>query len=179
MLGSIIQICELCAHLLLWTVTATALEALELPAYRTVGIAWGIYALASLGWVAVLAEAAPAATLAAMFALYVLLIALLYAVGRLAARPDAAAGGAPQNNQDAPTPSILNRCSQMAATHKLSPRETEVFMLLVQGRSHSFIQDELGLSGSTVKTHVAHIYAKMDVQGRQELLDLVWNGETQ
>lgn len=54
------------------------------------------------------------------------------------------------------------------------PRETEVFVLLVQGRSHSFIQGELGLAPSTVKTHVSHIYAKFEVGGRQELLDLLW-----
>lgn len=179
-LGSVVQVCELFAHLLLWTVTATALEALELPAYRTVGLAWGTYALVSLVWVATLTEAPPTVTLVAMFVLYLVLIALLYAVGHLSAQPEAASGApldAREPDGDAAAPSILDRCALMAEEHRLSPRETEVFMLLVQGRSHSFIQDELGLSGSTVKTHVAHIYTKMGVQGRQELLDMVWDGE--
>uniref|UniRef100_UPI0022E614DA response regulator transcription factor n=1 Tax=Eggerthella sinensis TaxID=242230 RepID=UPI0022E614DA len=57
----------------------------------------------------------------------------------------------------------------------LSPRETEVFTLLAQGRTRAFIQDELVLSGSTIKTHVSHIYAKMDVHDRQEMMDLIWN----
>ena len=62
----------------------------------------------------------------------------------------------------------------MAEEHRLSPRETEVFMLLAQGRSHAFIQDELDLARGTVNAHVSHIYTKMDVSDRQELLDLIW-----
>ncbi len=73
-----------------------------------------------------------------------------------------------------PQRTMLDRCAELAERYALSPREAEVFALLVQGRSRSFIQEELVLSGSTVKTHVSHIYAKMGVQGRQELMDLVW-----
>ena len=36
-----------------------------------------------------------------------------------------------------------------------------------------FIQDELTVSYNTVKTHVSHIYAKLDVHSHQELFDLV------
>ena len=46
-------------------------------------------------------------------------------------------------------------------------------MLLAQGRTRAFIQDELVLSGSTVKTHVSHIYAKMGVSGKADLLEKV------
>lgn len=64
----------------------------------------------------------------------------------------------------------------MASHYALSPRETEVFVLLAQGRTRAFIQDELVLSSSTVKTHVSHIYAKMEVHDRQEMMDLIWQG---
>ena len=63
---------------------------------------------------------------------------------------------------------------KLAEMRGLSPRETEVFVLLAQGRTRAFIQDELVLSGSTVKTHVSHIYAKMGVHDRQEMMDLIW-----
>lgn len=108
----------------------------------------------------------------------------LVACGRdLPAASDAPAGssgapsGVPSGPDGAPPDpqcTMLDRCAELAGRYALSPRETEVFMLLVQGRSRSFIQEELVLSGSTVKTHVSHIYAKMGVQGRQELMDLVW-----
>ncbi len=90
--------------------------------------------------------------------------------------PDGASAKVPASDQAASDPqrTMLDRCSELAERYALSPRETEVFSLLVQGRSRSFIQEELGLSGNTVKTHVSHIYAKMGVQGKQELMDLVW-----
>ena len=90
--------------------------------------------------------------------------------------PDGAPAKVPASDQAASDPqrTMLDRCSELAERYALSPRETEVFALLVQGRSRSFIQEELALSGNTVKTHVSHIYAKMGVQGKQELMDLVW-----
>lgn len=47
-------------------------------------------------------------------------------------------------------------------------------MLLAQGRTCSFIQDELVLAESTIKTHMSHIYTKMEVSGRQGMMDLVF-----
>ena len=61
----------------------------------------------------------------------------------------------------------------LAAAHDLTPRETEVFELLAAGRNGVCIQQALGVSYNTVKTHVAHIYAKLGVHTHQELLDFV------
>lgn len=55
----------------------------------------------------------------------------------------------------------------------LSPRETEIAVLLSQGRSVPYISDELFLAKSTVETHVKHIYKKTGVHSRQELIDLL------
>lgn len=55
----------------------------------------------------------------------------------------------------------------------LTPRETEVFGLLARGRSIPYIRDELVISRETAATHAKHIYAKLDVHSRQELIDLV------
>ena len=46
-------------------------------------------------------------------------------------------------------------------------------MLVAKGRSVQRIQELLGVSASTVNTHVNHIYRKMDVHGRQEMLDFL------
>jgi DNA-binding CsgD family transcriptional regulator len=57
--------------------------------------------------------------------------------------------------------------------YALSPRESDVLPLLVQGRTISRIQETLYISAGTVSTHVRHIYQKTGVNNRQELLDLV------
>ena len=43
-------------------------------------------------------------------------------------------------------------------------------MLYCQGRSTPYIGDELFISETTVKTHIRHIYAKLDVHNKQDLL---------
>lgn len=60
----------------------------------------------------------------------------------------------------------------LAARYFLTEREEEVLDLLVAGRSVPYISEKLMVSANTVKTHVRHIYAKLDVHNRQELLDV-------
>ena len=55
----------------------------------------------------------------------------------------------------------------------LSERETEVALLIAQGRSKAYIAGALCLSENTVRTHSRRIYGKLDVHNKQELLDLV------
>lgn len=50
-------------------------------------------------------------------------------------------------------------------------RETEIFALLVTGRTSTFIGNVIGLSTSTVKGHIQSIYRKCGVHNRQELID--------
>ena len=72
-----------------------------------------------------------------------------------------------------PPETMVDRRADIAQRYGLSPRETEVFMMLAQGRSRAFISEELVLSEGTVKTHISHIYAKLNVHGRQEMFDLL------
>ena len=65
------------------------------------------------------------------------------------------------------------RCALLAEQGGLTGREAEVLALLARGRSVPFISDSLGISASTVKGHVKHVYAKLDVSSKQELIDLV------
>ena len=71
------------------------------------------------------------------------------------------------------TPSGEAAVARMAAEAGLTAREAEVFGLLAQGRDGGYIQRQLGVSYNTVKTHVAHIYAKLGVHSHQELIDAV------
>lgn len=73
----------------------------------------------------------------------------------------------------APTDAVVKNVACIADRYGLSPREREVVELLAQGRSQPYIRDCLVLSKSTVATHVRHIYAKLGIHTRQELIDLV------
>ena len=70
-----------------------------------------------------------------------------------------------------PTPPSAS--DELARSASLTPRETEVFTLLAQGRSIPYIRDELIISRETAATHAKHIYTKLGVHSRQELIDLV------
>ena len=51
---------------------------------------------------------------------------------------------------------------------KLSKREQEVITLLAKGYHYREIGDSLGISLSTVRTHLQRIYEKLQVQTRTE-----------
>ncbi|WP_080801766.1 helix-turn-helix transcriptional regulator [Arabiibacter massiliensis] len=68
---------------------------------------------------------------------------------------------------------LQEQSAALAKRCRLTPRETELLELLAHGRNGPFIQEKLVLSRNTVKTHVANIYAKLDVHSQQELIDLV------
>lgn len=72
------------------------------------------------------------------------------------------------SSQDA---GIGRRLDELAQRYFLSSREVDILRLLVSGRSGPYIAEELCISSNTVKTHIRHIYTKLDVHDRQELLD--------
>ncbi|WP_168625777.1 MULTISPECIES: response regulator transcription factor [unclassified Cryobacterium] len=55
---------------------------------------------------------------------------------------------------------------QRPATPTLSPRELEVLGLVAQGQSNPRIAAELFLSEATVKTHLLHVFEKLEVSDR-------------
>ncbi len=55
----------------------------------------------------------------------------------------------------------------------LSKRESEVAMLVAQGRSNRAIADELVLSERTVENHIASIFTKLGMRSRAEIAALV------
>ena len=68
---------------------------------------------------------------------------------------------------------LANRCQELARTYGLSPREEEVLLLLAQHKTVGSIERELFIANGTAKTHIRHIYRKLDVHSRDELVDLL------
>ena len=66
-------------------------------------------------------------------------------------------------------------CLDIAEEFGLSPRQTEVFLLLSKGRNAPYIEEELVVSYHTVKAHIYRIYQKLDVHTHQDLIDFVEN----
>lgn len=48
----------------------------------------------------------------------------------------------------------------------LTPREREVFELLIKNKSSKQIADELFISEKTVRNHISNVMQKLDVKGR-------------
>lgn len=65
------------------------------------------------------------------------------------------------------------RCEIIANTYLLSRRESEVMYYLARGYKSSHIQQQLYISEGTAKTHIRHIYRKLDVHSQQDLIHLI------
>ena len=68
---------------------------------------------------------------------------------------------------------FARQCEAAIEQYGLSPREAEVLSLIVRGRSVPHISQRLYISRSTVKTHITHIYEKLGVTDRQEMIDAI------
>jgi DNA-binding CsgD family transcriptional regulator len=62
--------------------------------------------------------------------------------------------------------------------HEVSPREREILLLLLKGKSNREIEDALFISMGTVKNHVYSIFQKIGVKNRAQLITLFKNLKT-
>ena len=75
-----------------------------------------------------------------------------------------------QTNESEP---IEECCARLARRFGLTRREEEVMALLARDVPYSQVETELSIANSTLKTHVRHIYAKLGVTDKRELVELV------
>ena len=68
---------------------------------------------------------------------------------------------------------IERNCAAIAKEFSLSSREFEILVLLGQGHTAQSIAKRMVISPLTVQTHIKHIYQKMDIHSRTELLDYI------
>lgn len=72
-----------------------------------------------------------------------------------------------------PRERLMSRCDTIAAEHGLTARETEIMTLIAQGKTRREIENELFLSENTVKTHARHLYAKLGVSSKADVIALL------
>ncbi len=131
-------------------------------------------------------EAMHAAELVVVFAYVVLLIVLLkfpqlqvpfMTAAMPAVEPEAPSFAegerAEMSVEDAERRYWTDPCDAIARTYQLTPREREVLELLARGRDMPFMEEALVVSRNTVKMHIRHIYTKLDVHSKQDLIDMV------
>lgn len=68
---------------------------------------------------------------------------------------------------------LKRKCQQIADRNLLSRRETEVLFELAKGYNCARVQKILVISEGTARTHIRHIYNKLDVHSQQELIKFV------
>jgi DNA-binding NarL/FixJ family response regulator len=69
-----------------------------------------------------------------------------------------------------PASATFEKNSAAIATLGITPREEEVLGLLAAGKANKEIARQLGVSPNTVKTQVASLYQKLDVQRRTQAI---------
>lgn len=71
-----------------------------------------------------------------------------------------------------PRERFMTRCDDLAARYELTAREAEIMGLIAQRKSRAEIEQELFPSQNTAKTHVRHLYAKLDAHSKTDVIAL-------
>lgn len=182
-------------YVLLWLMFISEAYERKLPAFFLLGLALGVARLSVAGGRFVAQQLLDhggvdpqIALTAAVWLLVATLSAMFVSFLRAAAKRASGAGtahdadagvGADAVTLSAPPAGAVratgggDALDRLKATFGLTTREFEVIEEYAAGRSARHIADQFTLSEHTVKTHLRHAYAKMDVHSRQELLDLI------
>jgi two-component system NarL family response regulator len=69
-------------------------------------------------------------------------------------------------------PRVAAKLAQRVREHALTEREEQILQRLAEGKSNRSISEELHITESTVKTHLKHLFSKLDVTSRAEAVAL-------
>lgn len=117
------------------------------------------------------ASLAPIASRLSMFALYSSILVASYLMASLIERKDKA------RVLDKALKLSENQFSiiygEIAAEYGLTAREQEVLAMVAKGYTRPLICEKLVIAESTARSHIKHVYQKLDIHSREELYDLV------
>lgn len=83
-------------------------------------------------------------------------------MGKNKTRSGSAAGSLLQLNHD--------EWTHVVRSLHLSPRESEILNSILQGHTDKQIATELGMSTNTVRTHLRHVFFRLNLTSRLELV---------
>ena len=145
-------------------------KAYKLTATSAYGILSGIVHVALTAGLVINPESETSlvqSSVAALIVVYALL--LVFLISHRAGKPEAKKTVTPPAAIDEIGPT----CIRIGKERGLTQRETEIMCEMASGRSSGEIARSLGISTSTVKTHVKSIYRKLDIHAKEELIVLV------
>lgn len=188
------QYAELYGQAFVWAVALLAMRKLSMAPVRVMGVLFTTFTVMELLLQRVLAGYGVSSLVLVLLSFFAMFGALIWALcwfygrgergvpGERGAPGERAAGSgpAPTNAQEVPeaaSPAPADARRALAAAHGLSARETDVFLLLAQGRSRRFICEELFIADGTASTYISRVYEKLGVHSKQELLSLVLEHE--
>lgn len=150
------------SHLVRWLMVIECVRMISMPSYRVAGIAHVASALVGLFWTHFASEISLGNSALVMVTIYLLLMSviIIFVRGYYSHSTRLWATETTHNN---------NSTKEFIESYSLSPREGEVFSLLMQGYKYTEIEQSCALSSGTVKTHVSNLYKKLDVHSRQEM----------
>ena len=157
---------ELYSNFLIWFASIMAARMLEWHPMRSLAMTEFVMSIFAVIMSLVLQYASHFGRYLLTLVLYIVVAVLVVVVWR-------ARESAFSEATDGPSNGLAEACGRIAAERHLSPRETEVFELLAEGRSRPYIAERLVISDATVKSHTNSIYKKLGVHSKQEIIDLV------
>lgn len=157
---------ELLSHFLFWLAGVMAARTLEWPPLRSTAMAELVMSSAAIPFSLTLQSVSSLGRFIVITALYGAVAVLMAVVWRTWQAGHEATATSPAND-------LAEACALIAAERNLSPREAEVLALLAEGHSRTFIMEKLVISDATVKSHTNHIYQKLGVHSKQDLITLV------
>lgn len=153
--------CCLCAYLA---------KSLDQSPIWIVGLSTGCLLLGQFAGGVLAACIHDASISASILAVVVLLAALyLFSNGNMRSGWGSVRPGTSEETLDARDES----CQAVAAESGLSPRESDVCLLLAKGYTRKEISQRLHLSEETIKSHTGKIYQKLAIHSKRELVALV------
>ncbi len=193
------QYAELYGQAFVWAVALLAMRKLAMSPVRIMGLLFTTFTVVELLLQQVLLNYGNSSLVVVLLSFFIMFGVLIWALchfyGRSEAQDKAMARVAASPQDPAPHPDAphgeradspdaagnhalsADARLALAAAHGLSARETDVFLLLAQGRSRRFICEELFIADGTASTYISRVYEKLGVHSKQELLSLVLEHE--